>query len=48
MGEPLFAGANSKGSVGYVLVLQTTQDNLENFIKECTPILDGGITWKLK
>jgi len=48
VGEPLWAGANSKGSIGYVLVLQTTQDNLEKFIKECTPILQSGITWKLK
>ena len=48
VGEPLFAGANSSGSVGYVIALQTTQDNLQKFIKECTPILDSGITWNLK
>jgi hypothetical protein len=48
VGEPLWAGANAKGSVGYVVVLQTTQDNLESFIKESRPILQSGITWKLK
>jgi hypothetical protein len=45
--EPLFVGANANGSVGYVVVLQTTQDNLEAFVKECLPILQSGITWKL-
>ncbi len=48
VGEPLWVGANSNGSVAYVVVLQTTQDNLETFIKECLPILQNGITWKLK
>ncbi len=47
MAEPLFVGANANGSVGYVVVLQTTQDNLETFVKECLPILQSGITWKL-
>jgi len=48
VGEPLWVGANGNGSVAYVVVLQTTQDNLETFIKECLPILQDGITWKLK
>ncbi len=45
--EPLFVGANASGSVGYVVVLQTTQDNLDAFVKECLPILRSGIAWKL-
>ena len=48
VGEPLWVGANASGSVAYVVVLETTQDNLETFIKECLPILQNGITWKLK
>ena len=48
VGEPLWAGANATGSVGYVIVLQTTQDNLTSFVKSCVPILQSGITWKLK
>ena len=46
--EPLWVGANANGSVAYVVVLQTTQDNLDTFVKECLPILQNGITWKLK
>ena len=48
VGEPLWVGANASGSVAYVVVLETTQDNLDTFIKECVPILQSGITWKLK
>jgi zinc-ribbon domain len=48
VGEPLWVGANANGSVAYVVVLQTTQDNLETFIKESVPVLKDGITWKLK
>ena len=48
VGEPLWVGANGNGSVAYVVVLQTTQDNLGPFIKECLPILQNGIIWKLK
>lgn len=45
--EPLWVGTNSSASVAYVVVLETTQDNLATFIKECVPVLQSGITWKL-
>jgi len=48
VGEPIWVGANGNGSVAYVVVLETTQDNVATFVKECTPILQSGITWKLK
>lgn len=44
---PLFAGANSDGSVYYLVMLVTTQDNLSSFINDSAPILKG-IQWKLK
>jgi hypothetical protein len=44
---PLFAGANSDGSVYYLVMLVTSQDNLSSFITDSAPILTG-IQWKLK
>jgi hypothetical protein len=46
--EPIWAGATAGGSVAYVVVLQTTQDNTDAFVQKCMPILKGGITWSLK
>ena len=43
---PLFAGANSDGSVYYVVLLLTSQSNVTSFIKEASPVLDS-IRWKL-
>lgn len=43
----LFAGANSDGSVYYLVMLVTSQDNLDAFIGVTKPILHG-IVWKLK
>ena len=43
---PLFAGANSDGSVYYVVLLLTPQSNAVNFIKEASPVLES-IRWKL-
>ena len=48
VGAPLFVGANANGTVYYALILETEQSNMDQFISECKPILDGGITWKLK
>ena len=47
IGAPLFVGANSSGSVYYAVILEAEVSNMNNFIKESTPILDGGIHWKL-
>lgn len=47
VGEPLWVGTNAGGNVAYVVVLETSQDNLATFIKECAPVLQSGITWKL-
>jgi hypothetical protein len=44
---PLFTGANSNGSVYYAVLVVTSRDNLQSFIKETAPILKG-IQWKLK
>jgi zinc-ribbon domain len=44
---PLFAGANSDGSVYYVILLLTTQANVKNFVTQAGPILDS-VQWKLK
>jgi hypothetical protein len=44
---PLFAGANADGSVFYVVMLLTRQDNLDSFITESGPILQG-IQWNLQ
>jgi hypothetical protein len=43
---PLFAGANSSGSVYYIVLLLTSQTNVQTFIKDATPILQS-IKWKL-
>lgn len=43
---PIFAGANSDGSVYYLVILLTPKSNLNNFIKEATPVLKS-IQWKL-
>jgi hypothetical protein len=43
----LFAGANANGSVGCLLELATLQNNLQAFITESAPIVQG-IQWKLK
>jgi zinc ribbon protein len=42
----LFAGANSSGSVYYVVMEVTSQDNLQTLIADSKPILQG-IQWKL-
>jgi hypothetical protein len=42
----LFAGANSGGSVYYVLELATLQSNLQAFTTESKPVVQG-IQWKL-
>ena len=44
---PLFAGANSDGSVYYAVMLLTTVDNHDTFIAAARPILLS-INWKLK
>jgi zinc-ribbon domain len=43
---PLFAGANSNGSVYYIVLLLTSQANVQTFINDATPILQS-IKWKL-
>jgi zinc-ribbon domain len=48
VGAPLFVGANANGSVYYAVLLETEQSNINQFIAECKPILQGGIVWKLK
>lgn len=42
----LFAGANSSGSVYYIVLLLTSQANVQTFINDATPILQS-IKWKL-
>ena len=44
---PLFAGANSDGSVYYVLLILATQADVKSFVDSATPILNS-IQWKLK
>jgi hypothetical protein len=44
-GAPVFAGANSDGSVYYVVILLTSYANMDSFITESTPILQS-IQWK--
>ena len=46
MGMPVFAGANSSGSVYYLVILLTDQSNLKNFISQVTPITQS-IHWNL-
>jgi zinc ribbon protein len=48
VGAPLFVGANSSGSVYYAALLETEASNMDTFINEAKPILDGGIKWNLK
>ena len=43
---PVFAGANSDGSVYYVVLLLTPKNNLDAFIAEAAPVLKS-IQWKL-
>ena len=43
---PIFAGANSDGSVYYLVILLTPKSNLNNFINEASPVLKS-IQWKL-
>ena len=43
---PLFAGANSDGSVYYVVLLLTSQSNVKTFINQTASILES-IQWKL-
>jgi hypothetical protein len=45
-GAPLFAGANSDGSIYYVVILLTSYANMDNFVTEAAPILKS-IQWKL-
>jgi hypothetical protein len=47
IGAPLFVGANSNGSVYYLVLLETEASNMDAFIAEATPIMKGGIHWKL-
>ena len=44
--SPVFAGANSDGSVYYVVILLTPKSNLDAFITESAPVLKS-IQWKL-
>jgi len=43
----LFVGANTTGSVYYLVVVATSQSNLQSFSAECQPVIQG-IQWKLK
>jgi hypothetical protein len=43
----LFAGANSSGSVNYLVLVVTSQRNLQSFTSEVQPVVQG-IQWKLK
>ena len=43
----LFVGTNANGSVGYVLELASSQSNLQAFLTESAPVVQG-IQWKLK
>jgi hypothetical protein len=45
-GASLFAGANSSGSVYYIVMLITRQDNLKAYVAAAKPVLQG-IHWKL-
>jgi hypothetical protein len=42
----LFAGANTTGSVYYIVMALTRQDNLQNYLNVCKPVLQG-VHWKL-
>jgi hypothetical protein len=43
---PMFAGANTSGSVYYAVLMLASQSNVKSFIAEAAPILDS-IQWKL-
>ena len=47
IGAPLFVGANASGTVYYAAFLQTEVSNMDKFIADAKPILNGGIKWKL-
>ena len=47
IGAPIFVGANASGSVYYAVFLESEVSNMNNFIKEAAPVLDGGIKWKV-
>ena len=42
----LFAGANTSGSVYYIVMVLTRQDNLQNYLNVAKPVLQG-VHWKL-
>jgi len=42
----LFVGANTSGSVYYVVMVLTRQDNLQNYLNIAKPVLQG-VHWKL-
>lgn len=42
----LFAGANKSGSVYYIVMILTRQDNLQNYLNATKPVLQG-VHWKL-
>jgi hypothetical protein len=46
MAMPVFAGANSSGSIYYVVILLTDQSNLKNFLSQATPVTQS-IHWNL-
>lgn len=41
-----FAGANASGTVYYLAMLITTQDNLQSYVATCRPVLQS-VHWKL-
>jgi len=43
----IFAGANSSGSVYYLVSVLTSQGNLQSYVAEAQPVVQG-IQWKLK
>lgn len=47
VGSPLFAGANSDGSVYYAVVLLSPVSDMNNFILAAQPVLSS-IQWALK
>ena len=42
----LFAGANGSGSVYYIVMVLTPQDNLQSYLTAAKPVLQG-VQWKL-
>jgi hypothetical protein len=43
----MFMGANSEGSLYYLVVRETNKDNLSAFVAQAAPVVQG-IQWKLK